>query len=64
MHAVERHFAIHVEYRHQELLKAAEADRQATMAQAGQGSTKASVPTRQRAPWNWPSLRVRRQATA
>ena len=64
MHAVERHFAIHVEYRHQELLKAAEADRQATMAQAGQGSTKAAVPMRLRASWNRPSLRTHRRATA
>ena len=64
MHAVERHFAIHVEYRQQELLKAARADRQATMAQVGRFNADAAMPTRQRAGWSWPSLRARRQATA
>lgn len=64
MHSVERHFAIHVEYRQQELLKAAQAERQAAIAQAGQTNTSASAPTRQRATWSWPSSRTRRQATA
>ncbi len=64
MHAVERHFAIHIEYRQQELLKAAQTDRQAALAQAGQSNVDADMQTRQRAGWSWPSLRARHQATA
>lgn len=67
MHAVEHTFAMHVEYRQRELLRAAEVARQSAAVAADPAHTNLTSPakrTRQHAAWSWPSLRARRQATA
>ena len=59
---VERHVAIHAEYRHRELLKAAQDARQVRAARASQTTESSSKPTPQRAGWAWPLVRARRPA--